>query len=358
MPDPAARTAALVAAVRRPDAVAAAAATERQAQLTKPPGALGALEELAARLSAIAGCCPPPAPERPAVAVFAGDHGVHAAGVSPWPQEVTASMVENFRSGGAAVNVLARACGARVVVVDVGVAAPVAASADVLARKVRSGTADLSRGPAMSLAEARDALLVGADVAAALVADGHDLLLTGDMGIANTTPSACLVAALTGREAAEVTGRGTGVDDETLRLKTAVVADAVARLGPAEHADPLGLLAAVGGLEHAALAGFVLGGAAAGVPVLLDGVIAGSAALVAAALAPDVVGHLIAGHRSVEPGHAVVLAELGLRPLVDLDLRLGEGSGAALAVPTVRAAALLLGEMSTFDAAGVARKGA
>lgn len=355
-PTPEERVAALAAAVRRPDAPSQAAARERQDQLTKPPGALGALEDLSVGLAGIAGACPPPVPDRPAVAVFAGDHGVHAAGVTPWPQEVTASMVENFRAGGAAVNVLARACGARVLVVDVGVASPVAASAAVLSRRVRSGTADLSRGPAMSVAEAREALLVGADVAAELVADGHDLLLTGDMGIGNTTPAACLVAALTGRDAADVTGRGAGVDDETLARKTELVARAVARLSDDETGDPVRLLAAVGGLEHAALVGYVLGGAAAGVPVLLDGVIAGAAALVAARFAPDVVGHLIAGHRSVEPAHAVVLAALGLRPLVDLDLRLGEGSGAALAVPLVRAAAQLLAEMATFDAAGVSRK--
>lgn len=361
MSDPAdsqARLAALVAAVRPPDDRAAAAARERQAQLTKPPGALGVLEDLSVRLAAITGQCPPPVPASPVVAVFAGDHGVHAAGVTPWPQEVTAAMVENFRAGGAAVNVLARACGARVVVVDVGVAAPVAASADVLSRRVRAGTADLSRGPAMSTDEARAALLAGADVAAGLAAGGHDLLLTGDMGIGNTTPAACLVAALTGRDATEVTGRGTGVDDATLARKTAVVAAAVARLGERDLADPVRLLAAVGGLEHAALAGFVLGAAGAGVPVLLDGVIAGSAALVAARLAPAVVDHLVAGHRSAEPAHALLLADLGLRPLVDLDLRLGEGSGAALAVPIVRAAAQLLGEMATFDAAGVARKDA
>ncbi len=352
------RMSALLAAVRRPDEAAGRAARERQAQLTKPPGALGALEDLSVRLAAMAGRCPPPVPERPAVAVFAGDHGVHAADVTPWPQEVTASMVENLRAGGAALSVLARACDARVVVVDVGVATPVEPSGDVLSRRVRPGTADLSRGPAMTLDDARTAVLVGADVAAALVADGHDLLLTGDMGIGNTTPSACLVAALTGHPAEEVTGRGAGADDATLARKTAVVAAAVGRLAPEERRDPLRLLAAVGGLEHAALAGFVLGAAGAGVPVLLDGVIAGSAALVAAELAPEVAGHLVAGHRSVEPAHALVLAALGLRPLLDLDLRLGEGSGAALAVPTVRAAALLLAEMATFDAAGVARKDA
>lgn len=352
--DPEEALAALRASVGPGDDAAARDARERQAQLTKPAGALGVLEDVSVQLSSIARACPPPVPSRPAVAIFAGDHGVHAAGVSPWPQEVTAGMVENFRAGGAAVNVLARACGARVVVVDVGVVGPVEPGPDVLVRKVRPGTADLSVGPAMTRDEALAALLVGAQVAADLVADGHDLLLTGDMGIGNTTPSACLVAALTGVTARTATGRGTGVDDATFARKVGVVEDAVARLAP--DADPVAVLAEVGGLEHAALAGFVLGGAAAGVPVLLDGVIAGSAALVAVALAPYAAAYLLAGHRSVEPGHTAALRHLGLRPLVDLDLRLGEGSGAALAVPLVRAAALLLGEMATFDGAGVARK--
>lgn len=346
--------AALVESVRPTDRAATDEARRLQAQLTKPAGALGVLEDVSVQLAAITGSCPPAAPARPAVAVFAGDHGVLAAGVSPWPQEVTAAMVENLRAGGAAVNVLARACGARVVVVDVGVAGTVEPGPDVLVRKVRPGTADLAQGPAMTRAEALEALLAGADVATALVAEGHDLLLTGDMGIGNTTPSACLVAALTGTPPREATGRGTGVDDTTWARKVAVVERAVRRV-PA-GADPVDVLAEVGGLEHAALAGFVLGGAAAGVPVLLDGVIAGSAALAATALAPGAAAYLLAGHRSVEPGHTAALRHLGLRPLVDLDLRLGEGTGAALAVPLVRAAALLLAEMATFDSAGVARK--
>ncbi|WP_277498218.1 MULTISPECIES: nicotinate-nucleotide--dimethylbenzimidazole phosphoribosyltransferase [unclassified Nocardioides] len=342
-----------------PDAGARRDAAERQAQLTKPAGALGVLEDLSVQLAGIARTCPPPAPARPVVAVFAGDHGVLAQGVSPWPAEVTLGMVENFRAGGAAVNVLARSCGAEVVVVDVGVASPVAADAVVWDRNVRRGTADLRTGAAMRPDEARAALEVGITVATELVGRGHDVLLTGDMGIGNTTPSACLVAALAGVDPAVATGRGTGVDDATLALKTQVVADALARLaasGAGPAADPLTTLAEVGGLEHAALAGYLLGGAAAGVPVVLDGYIAGSAALVAQALAPEVTAYLVAGHRSAEQGHTAALAHLGLRPLVDLDLRLGEGSGAALALPLVRSAALVLAEMATFDSAGVARK--
>lgn len=344
-----------LARVRPLHEAAMVAARERQGQLTKPPGSLGVLEDVSVQLAGIAGACPAPVPQRPVVAVFAGDHGVLAQGVSPWPQEVTAGMVENFRAGGAAVNVLARSCGAEVHVVDVGVASEVEPGERVLARKVRAGTRDLASGPAMTRAEAAQAVEVGIEVATDLVAQGHDLLLTGDMGIGNTTASACLVAAFTGADAAAVTGRGTGIDDRVLADKTRVVAHAVAH---APDGDPLDVLAHLGGLEHAALTGFVLGGAAAGVPVLLDGVIAGSAALVAQALAPDAVRRCVAGHRSAEPGHAVALQQLGLRPVVDLDLRLGEGSGAVLAYPTVRAAALVLAEMATFDSAGVARKDA
>ncbi|WP_028473010.1 nicotinate-nucleotide--dimethylbenzimidazole phosphoribosyltransferase [Nocardioides alkalitolerans] len=347
-----------LARISPPDASAQAEARARQAQLTKPAGSLGVLEDVSVQLAGIAGTCPPPVPSRPVVVVFAGDHGVLAQGVSPWPAEVTLGMVENFRGGGAAVNVLARSCGAEVVVVDVGVAAPVEADAVVWDRNVRRATADLRVGPALTRDEAVRAVEVGIAVATELVARGHDLLLTGDMGIGNTTPAACLVAALTGAAPADVTGRGTGVDDATLALKTEVVAGAVGRLAtPLDGAlDPLDVLAEVGGLEHAALAGFVLGGAAAGVPVLLDGFIAGSAALVAQALSPGVTAYCLAGHRSAERGHAVALEHLGLRALVDLDLRLGEGSGAALAFPLVRSAALVLDEMATFDAAGVARK--
>ncbi|HEX4976590.1 MAG TPA: nicotinate-nucleotide--dimethylbenzimidazole phosphoribosyltransferase [Nocardioides sp.] len=349
------RLAALLDGVRPLDARAMAAAEQRQAQLTKPAGALGVLEPVSVRLAGIQGVCPPRPLSSPAVAVFAADHGVHAQGVSPWPQEVTAAMVENFRAGGAAVNVLARQAGAQVYVVDVGVATDVVADDRVWVRKVRAGTADLAKGPAMAEEEALATLLAGADVARELVALGHDCLLTGDMGIANTTASAALVAALTGAPVAEVTGRGTGVDDATWQRKVDVVSHALAALDPADRTDPLRVLAAVGGLEHAALAGFVLGAAAARVPVVLDGMIAGAAALVAHALAPDVAEHWFAGHRSVEPGHAVTLARLGLRPLVDLDLRLGEGTGAVLALPVVQAAGAVLREMATFDSAGVAR---
>jgi nicotinate-nucleotide--dimethylbenzimidazole phosphoribosyltransferase len=340
-----------VAAVRPLDAAAMDAARARQASLTKPPGSLGVLEEVSVRLAGIAGTSPAPYPRRAAVAVFAADHGVVASGVTPWPQEVTTAMVENFRAGGAAVNVLARQAGADVVVVDIGVASDVKEDDVVWARKVRPGTADLSVGPAMTRAEAAAAVGTGVRVAEELVRAGYDVVATGDMGIGNTTASACLIAHLAGRPAAEITGRGTGIDDAMLAHKTAVVGDAVARV-PA-GADALDVLAEVGGLEHAGLAGLLLGAAAHRVPVVLDGVIAGAAALVAQALAPAVVDHCFAGHRSVEPGHAAALAALGLRPLVDLDLRLGEGSGAVLALPLVRSAAAVLRDMATFDDAGI-----
>jgi nicotinate-nucleotide--dimethylbenzimidazole phosphoribosyltransferase len=344
-----------IAAIRPLDAAAVAAARDRQARLTKPPGALGVLEDVSVQLAGLAGQCPPPVPEPAAVAVFAADHGVHAQGVTPWPQEVTAQMVANFLAGGAVINALAAQVGAEVVVVDVGVAADLDVLPGLLPRKVRPGTHDMTAGPAMTRDEAVHALEIGIEVARDLVAAGNRCLLTGDMGIANTTASAAIIAACTGAAPAAVTGRGTGVDDATLTRKIEVVGAALARHRP-DPADPIGLLAAVGGLEHAAIAGFLLGAAATRTPVVLDGVIAGAAALVARAIAPDVTGALIAGHRSVEPGAAIALDALGLTPLVDLDLRLGEGSGAALALPLVQSAARVLGEVATFDSAGVTEK--
>lgn len=329
-------------------------ALDRQSQLTKPAGSLGVLEQASVQLSGIQGCCPPRAMTRPVVAVFAGDHGVHAQGVTPWPQEVTASMIANFRAGGAAVNVLARQAGAEVYVVDMGVAADLAPGPDLFDHKIRRGTSDLATGPAMSRDEAVQGILAGADVARRLVEAGFDCLLTGDMGIANTTASAALVSALTGAAPVAVTGRGTGIDDPTLARKVEVISAALDARPVGD--DPVDSLASFGGFEHAGLVGFVLGAAAQRVPVVLDGVIAGAAALVAAALSPRSVDYCFAGHRSVEPGHAVALAQLGLRPLVDLDLRLGEGTGAVLAFPIVEAAGAILREMATFDSAGVAQK--
>ncbi|MEU9743073.1 nicotinate-nucleotide--dimethylbenzimidazole phosphoribosyltransferase [Micromonospora chersina] len=351
-----------VAAIRPLDETAMAAARELQGRLTKPAGSLGALEPLSVRLAGLAGTCPPPLPEPAAVAIFAGDHGVHAQGVTPWPQEVTAQMIANFVAGGAVVNAFARQAGASVTVVDVGVATPlpVEPTADpagprLVAANVRAGTRDLTVTAALTRDEARAAVETGIRIAGELVDAGAGILLTGDMGIGNTTPAAALIAAFTGVDPAAATGRGTGVDDETYARKVGVVRAALDRHAP-DPADPLGVLAAVGGLEHAALAGLVLGAAARRVPVLLDGVIAVSAALAAAAFAPDAVGAMVAGHRSAEPGATAALRHLGLDPLIDLGLRLGEGTGALLALPVVTGAVRVLHEVATFDSAGVAEK--
>ena len=337
------------------DSSAASAAAQYHDRLTKPRGSLGRLEEIGIRLCAMAGACPPPVPEPVTVAVFAGDHGVVVEGVTPWPQEVTAQMVANFCAGGAAINVLARHVGADVVVIDVGVATPIPTDSGALVRRnVALGTANLAVGPAMTTEEATAALDVGLEVARRAISDGAGMLVTGDMGIGNTTAAAALIAACSGRPAEEVTGRGTGIDDATLDRKRAIIGQAVSRLGPG--AGPLDVLAELGGLEIAALCGFIVGGASHRVPVVVDGVIAAAAALVATRFAPEVVGYLLVGHRSSEPGSSVVLEELGLSPVLDLGMRLGEGTGAALAVPTVQAAAKIVREMATFDSAGVSDK--
>jgi len=344
------------AGIRPLDAAAVAAARARLDLMTKPRGSLGTLEDLSAQLAGLAGECPPPVPGPATVAVFAADHGVHARGVTPWPQEVTAQMVANFLAGGAVVNAFAAQAGADVVVIDVGVAADLPPAPGLLARKVARGTADFLAGPALAPGQVQEALATGIGVARDLVAAGSNCLITGDMGIANTTASAALVCAFTGRDPAEMTGRGTGIDDSTHARKIEVVRAGLDRHQP-DPADPAAVLAAFGGLEHAALAGFILGAAEQRVPVILDGVIAGAAALAAVALAPDAVAACIAGHRSVEPGHAATLGALGLHPLVDLGLRLGEGTGALLALPIVQSAARALHDVATFDSAGVTDKG-
>lgn len=346
-----------IAAVTAPDQAAASAAAAYQNTLTKPPGSLGELEAIGVRLAAIAGRCPPGLPGPATVVVFAADHGVVASGVTPWPSEVTGQMVANFCAGGAAINVIARQAGAAVIVVDVGVAGELGPAPGLVLRKIRPGTADIAVRDAMTGDEARAALDVGAEVAADLVRDGARCLITGDMGIGNTTPSAALIAHFTGRPAADVTGRGTGINDAMLARKTEVVQAALRRCaGLPDPGDPVAALACLGGLEIAALAGFIIGGAAARVPVLLDGVISAAALVTAAALCPEVTGYCIAGHRSAEPGASAVLEHLSLRPVLDLGLRLGEGTGACLALPAVQAAARILAEMATFDQAGVTDK--
>ncbi|WSA47120.1 nicotinate-nucleotide--dimethylbenzimidazole phosphoribosyltransferase [Streptomyces sp. NBC_01803] len=344
-----------LAEIRPLDAQALGEAWERQKRMTKPAGALGALEVISAQLCGLSRSCPPPVPEPAAVAVFAGDHGVHAQGVTPWPQEVTAQMVANFLGGGAVCNAFATQVGAEVCVIDVGVKSDLPGTPGLLPRKIRPGTADFTVGPAMSREEAMRAIEVGIETARDLVAAGNRALLTGEMGIANTTVAAALIAVFADAEPTEVTGRGTGIDDETHTRKVEVVRRALQRHQP-DPGDPIGVLAAVGGLEHAALAGLILGGASLRVPVILDGVSAGAAALAARAIAPEAVSVCIAGHRSAEPGHLAALTALGLRPLVDLDLRLGEGTGALLALPVVQSAARAMREVATFDSAGVTDK--
>ncbi|MGW1514656.1 nicotinate-nucleotide--dimethylbenzimidazole phosphoribosyltransferase [Streptomyces sp. NPDC002394] len=344
-----------VANIRPLDAKALGEAWERQKRMTKPAGALGMLEIISAQLSGLSRVCPPPIPEPAAVAIFAGDHGVHAQGVTPWPQEVTGQMVANFLGGGAVCNAFANQVGAEVCVIDVGVAAELPATPGLLPRKVRPGTADFTTGPAMTREEVLAAIEVGIETARDLVAAGNKALLTGEMGIANTTASAALISVYTGVDAAEVTGRGTGINDETHARKVDVVRRALDLHKP-DPADPIGVLSAVGGLEHAALVGLILGAASLRTPVILDGVSTGAAALVARAIAPESLAACIAGHRSAEPGHVAALNKLGLRPLVDLDLRLGEGTGALLALPLVQSAARAMHEVATFDSAGVTEK--
>jgi nicotinate-nucleotide--dimethylbenzimidazole phosphoribosyltransferase len=346
-----------IAAVTRRSASAERAARERLDRMTKPRGSLGVLEDVAAQLAGIAGTCPPPLPAPATVAVFAADHGVHAQGVSPWPQEVTAQMVANFLARGAVVNAFAAEMGAEVIVIDVGVLGTLDPAPGLWDRKVRRGTADLAVGPAMTVDEAVRAVEVGIEVATRM-APGSGSLVTGDMGIGNTTASAALVCAFTGAAPEAATGRGAGVDDAIRARKVAVVARAAARV-PEQPASPqaaIAALAEVGGLEQAALAGFILGAAAHRTPVILDGAIAGAAALVAAALCPAALEYALAGHVSQEPGHALALRHLGMRPLLALDLRLGEGTGALLALPLISGAARALRDVATFDAAGVTQK--
>ncbi|MFJ9212328.1 nicotinate-nucleotide--dimethylbenzimidazole phosphoribosyltransferase [Streptomyces sp. NPDC102264] len=344
-----------IAGIRPLDAKALGEAWERQKRMTKPAGALGMLEIISAQLSGLSRLCPPPIPEPAAVAIFAGDHGVHAQGVTPWPQEVTGQMVANFLGGGAVCNAFANQVGAEVCVIDVGVAGELTATPGLVPRKVRAGTADFTTGPALSREEVLAAIEVGIETARDLVAAGNKALLTGEMGIANTTVSAALICVYTGQDPAEVTGRGTGINDEMHARKVDVVRRGLDLHQP-DPSDPVGVLAAIGGLEHAALVGFLLGGASLRTPVILDGVSAGAAALVARAIAPEALAACIAGHRSAEPGHVAALNKLGLRPLVDLDLRLGEGTGALLALPVVQSAARAMHEVATFDSAGVTEK--
>jgi nicotinate-nucleotide--dimethylbenzimidazole phosphoribosyltransferase len=335
---------------------AMAAARQRQDMLTKPHGSLGRLEELSVQVAGITGQVTPRLPDK-TVVVMAGDHGVVAEGVSAYPQEVTPQMVLNFLNGGAAINVLARHVGARVVVVDMGVAGNLPVHPMLIDHKIARGTGNIARGPAMSRAQAIGSLAAGAAVVEAQIAAGMDILATGDMGIGNTTPSAAIAAALGGMAPAEIAGRGTGVDDAGLQRKVSAIRRALDVNQP-DPSDGLDVLAKVGGFEIGGLAGAILAAAAFKRPVVVDGFISTAAAMIAVALAPETRGYLIAAHTSQELGHHRMMDWLGVSPLLDLKMRLGEGTGAALAMSLVDAACKTLCEMATFGEAGVSEKGA
>lgn len=364
-PTAAADLTALADAVELPDEAMRRAAHDRQAILTKPSGALGQLEPLSEWLASVTGQCPPPALEPVTVAIFAGDHGVaRTAGTSAYPPEVTAQMVLNFLAGGAAVNVLADVVGARVRVFDLAVdapddyLAPFATGAhnvrtqDVLAYKVRRGSGSIDREDALTYEQALAAFNAGRHIADAEVDAGVRLLIPGDMGIGNTTPAAALIGLLTRTELQDVVGRGTGIDDATWMRKTAAVRDAIRR-GRARTQDPIDLLAAIGGADIAAMTGFLLQASIRRTPVLLDGVISAAAGVVATTINYRAPVWWQASHRSTEPAQHAALEQLRLTPLVDLSLRLGEGTGALVALPLLRAAQATLASMATFESAGV-----
>lgn len=337
------------------DDVAAQKAKVRQKNLTKPPESLGRLEEISIQLAGMK-ADPLPTVERKAVIVMAADHGVALEGVSAFPAEVTPQMVMNFLSGGAAINVLARQAGASVTIVDIGVASDFDLSlAGLLHSKVAHGTCNMAEGPAMTRDEAEKAIAVGMDVLARVAEKGLDLVATGDMGIGNTTPSSAIVAVMTGLPVDKVTGRGTGLDNAGLAHKVKIIEQAIA-LNKPDPKDALDVLCKVGGLEIAGLAGVMIAAASRRIPVVVDGFISTAAAMIAVGLVPDVRNYLFSAHNSVEIGHRVMLKYLGLNPLFDLNLRLGEGTGAVLAFHLIEAASRILREMATFAEAGVSDK--
>ena len=337
--------------------VSSDAVIEIQRQLdrkTKPARSLGRLEDLAVQLMAIRGRRDPlPLDKR--IVVMGADHGVAEEGVSAYPQAVTAQMMLNFATGGAAINAIARQVGAQVLVVDMGVRGLLPAHPNLRSCRIANGTANFTKGPAMTREQASAAVQVGIDLAAELAADGANLLGIGEMGIGNTTSASALAAVLTGAPVEEVTGRGTGIDERTLRHKIAVIRRGL-QLHRPERGDPLEALSKLGGFEIAGLCGVVLGAAAARVPIVIDGFIASTAALCAVRFAPRVASYLNAAHRSVEGGHRMVLQAIGQKPLLDLELRLGEGTGAALAMSLCEASLRVLHEMATFESAGVSER--
>ena len=336
------------------DGEAMAEAKARQDQLTKPRGSLGRLEELSIQVAGIRREGIPHLIQK-AIITMAGDHGVVAEGVSAYPQEVTAQMVHNFLRGGAGINVLGRHIGARVVVVDMGVAVPLGPHPRLVSKKVALGTANMAKGPAMSREEALQTIQTGIELIEEQLRRGLDIVGTGDMGIGNTTSSSAICATITGEPVEKVTGRGTGVDDAQLAHKVEVIQQALSVNQP-DPKDPLDILTKVGGFEIGGLAGVMLGAAAHRVPVVIDGFISGAAAMIATGLCPGLKDYLVASHASAETGHKVMLRWMGLKPLLDLDMRLGEGTGAALGIFLAEAAVKLLAEMATFAEAGVSEK--
>lgn len=338
------------ASIAAPDSPTRTAAVARQSVLTKPAGSLGRLEELGNWAAACQGACPPHAFERPRVVVFAGDHGVAGKGVSAYPSEVTAQMVANFLAGGAAVNAIARASGATVRVVDIAVDGDTDAA--VTDHKIRRSSGAIDSEDALTAQETVDAIAAGRAIADEEVDSGADLLIAGDMGIGNTTPATVLIATLTGTEPVVAIGRGTGIDDAGWSRKTAVVRDAMRRARPVAR-NPIDLLRVASGADIAAMAGFLAQAALRKTPVILDGVVVTAAALVAEDMAPGAKNWWVAGHRSTEPAHTLALTQLRMEPLIEMDMRLGEGSGALTALPILNAAVAALADMATFADAGV-----
>jgi len=335
------------------DEGAMAVARARQDTLTKPLGSLGRLEELSVKVAGIKGE-PMPRLSRKAIVTMASDHGVAAEGVSAYPQEVTAQMVQNFLRGGAGINVLARHVGARVIVVDMGVACTLEAHPALVSTKIAYGTQNMAQGPAMTRQQAINSVEVGLEIVEKEVEKGLDIIGTGDMGIGNTTPSSAITSVISGEPVPKVTGRGTGLDDKQLAIKVAVIERAL-RVNRPDPNDPIDVLSKVGGFEIGGLSGVILGAAMHRIPIVIDGFISGAAALIAAGLSPMVRDYLIASHISVECGHKAILEYLGLRPLLDLELRLGEGTGAALGIFLVEAADRVLTDMASFSEAGVSQ---
>jgi len=345
---------AIITSIPEPDEEWGPRAWARLDSLTKPPRSLGMLEEIAQRLAVLQRCEKPSLP-RKAIVLMAGDHGVTAQGIAPYPSEVTVQMVANIAMGGAAINQLAAHAEARVVVVDVGVANPLLHTNGVVQARIADGTADMTLGPAMTRTQALAAIRVGIEQVAHLATEGLELVGTGEMGIGNSTAAAAITSVLTNVDPADVVGPGTGLDPAGVAHKAAVIRRAI-EVNVPDPLDPLDVLAKVGGLEIAGLVGVVIGAASLGIPVVSDGYISGAATLVALRLAPATRPWIFASHRSAEPGHRVVLEALGIRPVLELDMRLGEGTGAALAMCLMDAACSVMRGMATMEQAGITDK--